>query len=97
MKENVDCTKLKYALGQSRREMKALKEVHKEILSKEYLDENYKHLQRNQQEFTQLFNKFRLDFYNLKDDDADMAIKMVEKYICDVNDAIQHRSKKIAG
>lgn len=97
MKENVDCTKLKYALGQSRREMKAIKEVHKEVLSREYLDENYKHLQKNQQEFTQLFNRFRLDFYNTKEDDAESAIRMVEKYICDVNDAIQHRCKKIAG
>ena len=94
-KENVCCTKLEYALGQTKREMKAIKEVHREVLNKEYLDDNYKHLQKNQQEFTQLFNKFRLDFYNMKDDDADSAIRLVEQYICDVNNAIQFRSKKL--
>ena len=94
-KENVCCSKLKYALCQTKREMKAIKEVHKEVLNKDYLDENYKHLQKNQQEFTQLFNQFRLDFYNMKDDDTDTAIKLVEKYICNVNNAIQFRCKKV--
>ena len=64
-------------------------------MNRDYLDDNYKHLQKNQQEFTQLFNKFRLDFYNMKDDDADSAIRLVEQYICDVNNAIQFRSKKL--
>ena len=95
VKENIDYLKLKYALFQSKREIKAIKEVHKEVLNKEYLDENYKYLQENQQKNSILFNTFRLDFYNMKDDDPVSAIQLVQEYICNVNNAIQHRYKKI--
>lgn len=97
VKQNKQYVQLEYALSQSKRENRAVKELHREVMNKEYLDEGYKHLQKNNQEFTKLFNMFRLNFYNIKNEDPDEAIRLVEKYICDTNNAIQFKYKRSCG
>lgn len=92
-------SKLEYALSQKKKENIAIKEVHKKTLTKEYLDENYLHIKNANSLYSRLFQNFRLNFYNFRDNyeseiEIDM-INMINKYIHDMNNSIQFRNKDL--
>ena len=93
---NKRISKLEYALSQQKRENLAIKEIHKKTMSKEYMDENYLHVKNMNGLYSRLFNKFRLDFYNLRDnEEPEMIVEVVNKYINDMNNTIQFRNTSL--
>jgi hypothetical protein len=96
---DTEVVKLQYALMRSRRELNAVKQVHREVLTKTYIDDNIHHIKEMNSRYAKLFHKFRLNFYNYRNsnitDDPANAISIVNNFIHEMNDAVQFRNKTI--
>lgn len=86
---------LSYKVSRKNQEMEAVKEHHREVLRKEYLDSNYSFVKNVNRKFYESFKRFRIDFYNNRDNSKDKLIDTVEKYITDVNNNNGYQSLRM--
>lgn len=85
---------LSHQVSRKNQEIRAIKEHHKEILKKEYLNSNYAFVKDVNKRFYNSFKQLRVDFYNNRDD-HDKLINSIEDYITDISNNNGYQSLRM--